>query len=174
LLVPCLLLVGGCGKPAGDLNGKVTLNGEDLKAGQVMVFNDKQELIGQATIADGAYIVPNLPLGPITLTVVTHLPGGALAGPGTPPPTPEGARPLPKEMVKDMQKDLPESLRKAMEDLKPVPLKYTNPKESGLTTTIGKGDNNYNIVMTGKGEIPKAPPAPGPGGQIPPPHLLKK
>jgi len=162
-----VLALAGCGKSTGNLAGKVTLNGDPLSFGQLSAYNDKDELQGATTILNGEYLLEDMPLGPVTLVIQTVGPEGRPVGLNPMPVQPPGARPIPAEVVKDTQtKGLPESVLKALETVKPVPLKYTSPKNSDLKATVAKGATTYDIQMTGKGELPKAPPPPGAG---PPP-----
>lgn len=165
-LFASLLASIGCGKPVGNLHGKVEHNGSPLASGQVSAVNEKNEVIGVVSVLDGTYRFTNLPVGPVTLTVQTHQADGRPLGVSTPPITPPGVT-VPPEVAKDMQKDLPESSRKALETAKPVPLRYTDAKQSGLKTVVVSGETMYDIAMTGEGEIPQMV-QPGPGGPLPP------
>jgi hypothetical protein len=165
LFLPALLLVlssVGCGRAVGSLAGKVTLNGEPLPGGQVVAYNDKDEAVARVTVIDGTYTMPDLPLGAVRLAVQTHTPDGQPIGSAMAPPKKE-ERPLPPEIRKDMTKALPTG---AQQELKPVPIKYTSAKQSGLQTTVVKGETTFDIEMTGKGEILRLP-MPGPGGGPP-------
>jgi len=165
-----LLLCAGCAKPTGTVSGKVTLNGEPLEAGQVIAYNDSKERVGVGFIGDGgAYSIPDLPPGPVTLTVITFLPGGdpALDGyPKTPPNLPQPTSEVRKKQIEA----LPEKVRQQIEKLKPVPPKYGGHETSDLKVTVKAGSTPYDVTMTGKGEIPRAPVIKGPvGGNAPPP-----
>jgi hypothetical protein len=173
-LAAVLLALAGCGKQKGGLSGKVTLNGETLDAGQVTAFNEAGDVLALGPILDGEYRLSDMPLGPVTLVVQTYAPDGRPAGLAGSPPPPPGARPMPPEIVKDHDKDLPDAVRKAVESLKPVPLKYSNVKQSDLKVTVAKGETNFNIEMTGKGEIPRPPPPPPGQAGVPPPIILPR
>ncbi len=149
LLAPCSLLAAGCGSNSvGDLTGEISLNGSAVKAAQITAYNEKGEVLGRTMALDGKYQLTGIPLGPVTLAVETHQPGGAPVTTPTPPLGP-GQRPQPANTKKE------ESTLNLPTSLDPVPLKYTNPKQSGLQITVAKGTTDFNIAMTGKGEIPK-------------------
>jgi hypothetical protein len=167
-LFPALVVLVGCGKSTGTLAGKVTLNGEALSYGQLSVFNDKSEILGIATILNGEYKLADLPLGPAIVVVQSVGPDGQAIGVVSRPPPPKDAKAPPPDLTKELKKDLPEGIKTALEDLKPVPLKYTNVKQTDLKVTVVKGDTPFDVAMTGKGEIPKGPPTPTPGGAPPP------
>lgn len=160
--VTCLF-VAGCGNARGGLSGTVSHNGEALASGQVTAFNDKDEVVARCSVVEGKYSLADMPVGPVKLAVLTVGPDGQPIGAAMAPPKQE-ERPLPPEMRKEMEKGLPESARQAA---KPVPLKYTDAKQSGLTAVVVAGMKPYNIEMTGKGEIPPRPPQPGPNGSGP-------
>jgi len=169
LILAVVLALAGCGKSKGTLKGKVTLNGEPLSYGQVSAHNEKDELLAQGTIMEGEYELTYVPLGSVRLTVQTHQPGGIPLGvkaAGT-----SDGRPPSQATVMAALKQLPEPMQKAIEKLKPVPLKYTTTKDSDLKTTVAAGENTYNSEMSGKGESPPPPPGPKgrPGGPPVPP-----
>jgi hypothetical protein len=149
----------GCGSNSetkSELSGKVSLNGETLQYGQVTVFNEKEETLATGQIIEGAYRISALPAtGTVTLVVQTIGPSGEALGFEILSPPAKDVKPLPPDVRKAKLKELPEHARKAVETLTPVPLKYTNPKQSGLTVTLDGTAKTYNIEMTGKGERPK-------------------
>jgi len=174
LFAAVLSAVPGCAKQTGSLTGKVMLNGEAIESGQVTLLNEQGETVGTSNIvAGGEYAFTDVPPGAVTLVVRTHRPDGQPIGappsvpappdrvknppqppgvpkPPTPPPPPPDAPEAPKGPETASE---PESGLKA----KPVPLKYTNPKDSDLKTSVVKGTvTTFNIEMTGEGQIPKA------------------
>jgi hypothetical protein len=181
LLFQIVLLAGvaacvGCGgKPTGDLSGSVQLNGAPLKGGQVTAYDDKGEILARAMVVDGRYELSGLPVGPATLVVQTHTGDGQPITSSKAPPRP-GERvplPIPEKAKKDKDdRSLPDAIV-GPQPLDPVPLKYTQQKQSGLQVTVVKGGTVYDITMTGKGEIPRipkggGPPVPPPPGGFPP------
>jgi hypothetical protein len=172
----CITAIGcGSSSQSGIITGDVTLNGEPLKSGQVSALNEKNEPVGSAMIIDGKYEIPNVPLGSVTLSVATHTPDGQPITPdGQVKPPPRQGESAPPANAKIKMEGQPDSVDP--KSIVPVPLKYMNPKEAGFSLTVVKGTNKYDLVMTGKGEVPhaklptEARPG-GPGGRppIPPP-----
>ncbi len=174
LLCGMLATICGCGKDKGNLTGEVFLNEEPLNLAQITAYDSENKAVGIAMIHEGKYRLDDLPLGPVILVVQTYLPDGrAINSAGAPPR--DSNRGLPPEVTKSMQKDLPEG---SQQQVKPVPLKYTDSKRSDLKTAVVVGTTVYHIKMVGKGEIPKGPPigmGGGPpvpfGGPPPPPPM---
>jgi hypothetical protein len=127
------------------------LNGVELSTGEVAAYKDK-EMVASSRILDGSYRLGNLPEGPVTLVVRTHLPDGAPLGIDAPRLPPD----VPAQACKDMEKAFPEPIREALKKVKPVPLKYTTVTDSDLRVLVGE-TGTYNIEMTGTGEVPKPP-----------------
>jgi len=165
------LLSVGC-STVGGLEGKVFLNDEKVPTGQVLAFNPKNEVIGSAVIIDGLYELENLPPGPATVVVQTHQPGGGPLGIAAMPPPGPLEPALPPGVLQDRIKQLPEKIQKLLEALKPVPLKYTDCKQSDLKVNVALGRKTFDIKMSGTGEIPPRPEGPSvpPGGPVPPPR----
>lgn len=148
LLACCFLLFPtGCGpdyKARGVVKGTVTSGKKPLTVGTVM-FYGKTGNTGSASIQpDGTYIMPDAPVGECKVTVTVpemdpssraRLKGKGPAMPSGPmnpeeaggPPAPPLAV-IPKEVV-------------------PIDAKYSNPETSGLTFTVQKGEQTYNIDL---------------------------
>jgi hypothetical protein len=114
--------LSGCssGRPMGKVSGKVTLQGRPLTAGTVQFTNDKLGAGVSAVLdTEGSYRVETpVPTG---LYEVTILP---------PPP------PAPHEMDKAAR--LPRSN---------IPVKFQDPKTSGLSATIQEGANTADFAL---------------------------
>jgi len=153
-----MLLLPGCGgEPKGEVNGKVTLNGEPVLTGLVTAVNEKGDIVGSASISEGDYKLFDLPLGTYTVTVQTQDAFGNPVGiPGYTVP-PANYSSLPPEAKKGIAKEQPEAVQKAVKNVRPIPLKYASAKESGLKVTAGPTPTTFNIEMKGKGETPKLP-----------------
>jgi hypothetical protein len=148
LLACCtLLLTSGCGpdyKSRGMVKGKVTKGGKSLTMGTV-VFHGKDGITGTAVIdGDGNYQMPDAPVGECKVTVtVQELPmdptvRARLKGKG--PKMPEG----PKN-PENSSPDPP--LAKIPKEVIPVDPKYSNADTSGLSFTVKKGEQTYNIEL---------------------------
>jgi hypothetical protein len=184
LLLLGVVFVSGCGSNTGTLTGTVSLNGQPLTVGQVTAYSDNHEQVGfSAILPDGTYRMADVPAGPVILVVQTFTPEGQpmmAAGAVAPPVPPDNKLPpaAAKQIAEEELQHLPEETRKAILSAKavPVPLKYTDSKQSDLKATVSRGTTTFNIEMTGKGQIPRPvptggppPPPPLPGGPHPPP-----
>ena len=74
-LLCAILLLTGCGEkqssfPTAKLEGIITIKGEALDKGTIQVISkEKIGLVVQAQIADGKFIIPDAPLGEVTILV---------------------------------------------------------------------------------------------------------
>jgi hypothetical protein len=148
-----LLGLPGCGegKSSGMLKGKVTYPTPNDPAGRVKISflaANGSTMGGTQTEADGTYSVP-LPPGEYTVTissVAAPNPGGMI-----PSTNPEQM----KQQMKKMGKS-DEEIEKMLADQKQgvegssvqIPMKYSDPKQSGLKATIKAGSNEQNFNLS--------------------------
>jgi hypothetical protein len=128
------------------VKGKVTLGKKPLPSGTVM-FYGKDGITATAHInPDGTYEMADAPLGEckVTVTVQTLPPGdtmvaGRLKGKG--PKMPAGPR--------DPSKESPElpSAPQVPKEVVPIDTKYSSPETSGLSITVKKGEQTYDIDL---------------------------
>jgi len=97
------------------------LDGQPFSDGMVSLYSNASGVGAQVPIdAEGKYVVKDsLVLGTYTVAIVPPLP---------PPPGPPTGAPVKKEKAK-------------------IPAKFSNPKTSGLTVEVKKGENTFNIEM---------------------------
>jgi len=149
LLASCtLLFAAGCGpdyKSRGVVRGTVTTGKKHLTVGTVM-FYGKNGITASATISpDGTYSMPDAPLGECRVAVtVPSMPmdpsiRARMKGKG--PALPEG----PKN-PEDPGAPAP-PLAVVPKEVVPIDQKYSNPDTSGLTFTVQKGEQTYNIEL---------------------------
>ncbi|MEQ8854805.1 hypothetical protein [Gimesia sp.] len=125
LFLGSVLLLSGCGgtdtPPAGEVTGKVTLEGEALQEGVVSFYSAKLGSGGSAEITtEGTYTLSEpLQTGQYAVTVL-------------PPPEPP-----PQDLV-------PQDVK--VDDAK-FPARYRDPQKSNLTLEIVEGDNIFDIDM---------------------------
>jgi hypothetical protein len=160
VMTTVLLTAPGCGKPVGKLSGTVKHNGELVEVGMVTAVNENGEPVGSTTIQQGGtYTMIDLPPGPVTLVVLTYgLDGEPVGSAAFHDPIPKATRiRAPADTVQESEKAaLPESVVKARERLKPIPLKYATAQTSDLKVTVVKAEaTTFDIEMSGQGEIPK-------------------
>jgi hypothetical protein len=127
LAVGALLTLAGCGEGRGELDGKVTLDGQPVKGGTVSVYPAKDanpETPGQplqAAIVDGTFTIPNVPLGQAQFTVQSVLRSSPIGG-GTAP----GA----------------EARHTA------IPVRYGDKAKSGLSHDVKNGKQPVELALT--------------------------
>ena len=154
-LVTCcalLLTTGtGCGpdyKSRGVVKGKVTTGKKNLTTGTVM-FYGKNGITASATIGeDGSYEMPDAPLGECKVTVTVMAmpqdPSVRARMKGGGPKMPQG--PKDPNSTEASEPALP-SGAKFPSTIVPIDIKYSSPDTSGLSFTVQKGDNTYNIEL---------------------------
>jgi hypothetical protein len=130
-----LLLPAGCGiglrekklpETGATLEGTVTYGKEKVMVAMVIIQGES----GAATAfvgEDGRYKAENVPLGAVKVGVNTAAGKGDFQGKLMAKSQGKGGGPLPK--------------------LIDVPAKYFDPTTSGISTTVNKGDNTFNIVI---------------------------
>jgi len=125
-----LCLCAGCDSGARRPETGATLDG-------TVMYGDQKVMVGLviaqgATAAqafiddDGRYHIDNAPVGDIHLAVNTEAGKGQLKS---------------KMMAQTKGK------AKALPNVIDLPAKYQDPQKSGITTTVNKGPNTYNIVI---------------------------
>jgi hypothetical protein len=130
LVLTCCL--AGCSRyeyrlpeTGATLEGTVTYGGETVQMAQINVMSDKAQAIGQ--IEGGRYKVENVPLGQVKIGVNTEAMRSNMIG-------------------QQMARAKGVSTGPALKFIS-VPAKYAEPDTSGITTTIKKGKNTYDIVL---------------------------
>jgi hypothetical protein len=131
-LLGLTFLLAGCG-PGGvrypetgaTLEGTVTFGNDPVTAALVVAQNKDGSATGFVG-KDGRYRLQNVPLGEIHLAVNTEAGKGQAMG---------------EIMAASQGKD------RAAPKIIDVPAKFADPDKSGITTTISKGVNTYNIVI---------------------------
>jgi Carboxypeptidase regulatory-like domain len=124
LLGLALAGVAGCGKPKGVVTGKVTLkDGKPVSPGTIVTFwvGDNQAIPG-VTNAEGAYSVPNAPVGDAKVTVTAPTPMPAVPVPGG-----KGEAAPPKVI--------------------PIPAKYKDKSATPLKFKVEPGTHEFNITI---------------------------
>lgn len=131
------LLIAGCNPSGAVLRGKVRLAGKPLAGGSVIVHAGHDQKIRGLIAEDGSYEIPNLPNGPCHLTVHANarMPEGMRLKQVLPPMDPNG--PVPPGQAASYKSEKPVA----------IPKKFTQPEESGLTTTIKPGEQTFDIEL---------------------------
>jgi hypothetical protein len=154
-IAAAILTMAGCDsnkQSQGKVSGKVTYNGATVTGGSVTFFTADNTPLQVPIGADGLYVVPNVPEGPVTVVVETeslnkkaeeYRGGGAgkgMYGKG-------GGGQVPKGKGMEYSPG-PAGGGGASPIYVKIPAKYADKATSGLTTTVKKGDQTYNIELT--------------------------
>jgi hypothetical protein len=135
------LAAAGCdGSSTATITGKVYYNDAPLKGGNVSFMTKDQKVIRLSEISeDGSYTIEKMPTGEALITVETSgLKPPAQKMPANKPPPgvepPAGYKPL----------DFEERAKRYV----PIPDRYSDPKQSGLTYQVQKGKQQHDIKLT--------------------------
>jgi hypothetical protein len=122
------LLLAGCNrKPTGDISGMVKYQGKSLPLGMI-AFLGQDGHVTRGNIEDGVYHAVKVPLGPVKVTVFAN------------------ASPVPPHMVDQFQ-SLPPAYRRPYV---PIPERYQDPDTSGLSYTVVRGPQTYDVELKEK------------------------
>jgi hypothetical protein len=142
LLVP---LVAGCGSKnpaiAAKVSGKVTYNGSSVTAGNVIFYTEEGQKIVMPIGPDGMYRQSDIPAGKMLVEVETE---SANKGPQAEYTGGRG----PGAGKKAGMSPIPEDFKsKQGGAYVKIPGKYASKDTSGLSTTLSKGSNTYDIPL---------------------------
>ena len=125
---------GGCGRSTATLSGTVTYRGRPVTSGEVVFLAEVGTATAHAPIGpDGHYTVKGVPRGTVKVAV------------DNPPPSwyATGQR-LPAVLANDPE--VREARARAAHYV-PTPPRYRDPNQSGLTHTVEKGSQAYDIAL---------------------------
>ena len=125
---------GGCGRSTATLSGTVTYRGRPVTSGEVVFLSQDGTASAHAPIRpDGHYTVTGVRAGTARVAV------------DNPPPSwyATGQR-LPAALANDPE--VREARAQAARYV-PTPPRYRDPNQSGLTHTVGKGSQTYDIAL---------------------------
>jgi hypothetical protein len=176
LAVLLVTSASGCGGGKGNVSGEVTVGGKPLPMG-IITFTPATGSAVSAEIVDGKYNAVGVPVGTVNVSLdLSHLKelsgkggpqGGAAAmaakfGKGEDeakqksmhpekasgmPAMPEGAKEYFAKQ-KQASADTGRKVKDALALLPEIPQKYTDPKQSGWTLNVSKGDNTFDAKVT--------------------------
>jgi hypothetical protein len=138
LLVSSVCLVSGCGKPVGDVAGKVTYKGKPLEYGSVSLASADGTMCGAEINPDGTYLVKSVPVGKAKVSVTALDPKKS-----------EQAKEWAKRMREGAGRQGGEREKPPVDPktLNTVPGSYGEPETSGLTVEVKAGMNQNNIDL---------------------------
>jgi hypothetical protein len=121
----------GCGGAKGTVTGKVYYKDKIVPSGLVVFLSETNHAVRSQIQEDGSYTIEDMPVGPVTIGVIQGLvytgkKDGNMSQLGI-----EGAEP--REI--------------APTQLVPIPLKYANPKDSGVKYTVQPGNQEHDIRL---------------------------
>lgn len=120
-----LLIVTGCGKRTGEVSGTVSYQGQPVSSGSVTFFDKNNQVVGSSVITAGKYKVQQVPVGAVTITVIS-----------APPPSKvkKGTAPPDKDAV-------------SADEGVAIPPEYGKPDKSGLTYQVKPGPQKHAIEL---------------------------
>jgi hypothetical protein len=133
-VVFCLsLCTTGCGSGTATVEGTVTFQGKPVKSGSVVLYCEDKQIV-RGLIVDGQYAIPNVPCGSAIVTVQAHakIPSGLRLQQQLPPIT-NGPIQNPNETADSS------SFK--------IPLRYSQPEESGLAIAIDSAHMTFRIDL---------------------------
>jgi len=155
LPILCVVLVfvalPGCGKkvpPTGEVSGTVTFKGKPLPEGVVAFVNTEEGRRGEGSIKDGQYTVPNAPVGPCGVEVVVNIAPVASGRSVSMEKRMRQKFEQAKQRGADIGGDISfEPLNTKKSEAVQIPLRYANAKVSGISCTVEKGAQTFDITL---------------------------
>jgi hypothetical protein len=138
LLVPGLFLISGCGKSKSTITGKVYYGDKLVRGGHVVFVTADDRSFPTEIDKDGTYKISGLPPGQVRIGVETESMKPAAQTRENRPP--EGAQ-------TDYRGSGGISSEEAKDRYTWIPIRYSEPKESGQTYTVKSGTQNYDIKL---------------------------
>jgi len=153
LFVSMALLVGGCSRPPGTVEGTVSFKGKPLTSGSIVFYAQPDNNPFPTKIdSDGTYKLTNVPAGPVKVAVATepapHIPLGMpmsaekMGGPA-------GEKfPGDPELIKKNKGGSPAAKSKTTTPkYVQIPDTYKDPEKSGLNYTIKSGRQRIDVDL---------------------------
>ncbi|MEN6450531.1 MAG: hypothetical protein ABFC96_08580 [Thermoguttaceae bacterium] len=127
LFVLAVALGSGCHAPTtGDVSGKLTFRGKPLARGTISFISNNGGIVASGNLEKGRYTVVKAPVGPCKIAVQVHQ---APLRIWMPDPNQPNQDPPPDP------------------DFVPIPPRYQDFDESGLTYTVTAGQHTYDIDL---------------------------
>ena len=120
-----LVLSAGCGRSTGTVSGKVTFEDQPLGFGTIALICQDGS-VSSGMIRDGTYTIPEVPVGPVEITVRAYPPPRPTMTP--PGETRAAAQPPQSEFV-------------------PIPERYSDHDQSGLAYTVVPGAQTHDLAL---------------------------
>lgn len=127
-----IILIGGCTKPMGEIQGRVTFRGQPIESGVVGWISADGRAVS-ATIAQGSYRLAKVPLGSAKIAVFSFPPA-------------ETFEPL-HDRPNDGKGAPASTAPPATRPFTPIPTRYQDHNQSGLTHEVTKGLQTKDIAL---------------------------
>lgn len=149
-VLPLALIAVGCGSGQGTVSGKVSYQGKDVPGGTVFILPSKGGSVSGAIKEDGTYSIAKVPSGPAKVTVETESVKPASAAPAQARGDASFYSKMPKPPADLAKGDVtigPSLSRGDAKRYVPIPAKYNDPDQSGLSLTVKGGKNSFDIDL---------------------------
>jgi len=123
----------GCGSSTATVEGTVTVQGQPVKSGSVILYCEDKQIV-RGLIVDGQYSIPNVPCGNVTVTVQAHA------------KVPSGLR-LEQQLPPIVNGPIPSPVETPGSSTLSIPPRYSHPEESGLSIQIDGTHVTYGIDL---------------------------
>lgn len=131
----CALSAAGCGSPTATVSGTVEFQKKPLAGCTVALYCSDKQILHARTDESGRYSVPNVPGGPVRVTVQAQRPlPFSVRSAATPPVLPKGSGPVPP-------------LVNPNEPTVTIPFRYAHPEESGLVFVADSARVSYDVAL---------------------------
>jgi hypothetical protein len=142
LVLPCGLLLAGCGGSQGTVSGKVSYKGQPLKGGTVSIIPKAGGVVSAPIKEDGSYTISHVPPGPARVTVETRslrpMPKRAMPGPYAK---------MPKDAIPEGVKVPGVTSQGDPNRYVAIPDQYADPEKSGLSLDVQRGSQPHDIDL---------------------------
>jgi hypothetical protein len=141
--LPLLLALAavGCGRPVGNVSGKILYKGSPVAMGSVVLVDTDGIPHSGRIEDDGTFVIAEVPAGTVKVAVQSPDPGRPLRETDLPP----SQTPLMQKM-KGMKIDLG-GAKGDRKKWRRLPKQYEDPNTSGLTLSVRKGENSQDIEL---------------------------
>jgi hypothetical protein len=134
LLICSVCLASGCGKPVGNVTGKVAYKGKSLEFGSVTIASSDGTSIGGDINPDGTYLIKNVPVGKGKVGVTAQDPKKI-----------EENRKIAAALREGHT--MPAGRPQIDAKLNVIPNSYGTPESSGLVVDVKTGTTTYDIDL---------------------------
>lgn len=140
------LALAGCAPGKASVSGNVTYKGKPLPSGKVAFIGSDKQVASADIGPDGSYSIAAVAVGPAKVGVQVATPGKRSIMMGPPGGEKKMTSGGPKDMAERSAITTGEGAATPAAVVQ-IPLEYGNPDTSGLTFTVQRGGNTFNIDL---------------------------